>query len=117
MTIWTAVEDLAAALTAAGLRATVDPTQAHAPVVLVEPESVDDGTGGGCVLVNVACRVRAGSYGVEALRWSWGTAVPAIVAAAGFDTITRETDETGGPEVVVRTQVKADPPPPPTPAP
>lgn len=100
MDLWQPAVDLAAQLTAAGLRATTDPADTHAPVALVTPTGVVM-LGSRCAVVTVQVLLSTGGLDHSQLAWLWSTALPTLLEVAGAEQVEPTQTLDGRPAVEV----------------
>lgn len=105
MNFWQPAVELAAQLTAAGVRATTDPADAHPPVALVTPQTVTP-LGGSCAVVELTVTIMCGGLDHSQLAWLWATALPTALEVVGLVDITADQAPDGTPTILLTVEQK-----------
>ena len=102
--LWTPARTLADQLTAAGVRATTDPSDTHPPVALVQPSTVRL-IAGGCADLELTVTLVTGGLDHTQLAWLWQTGLPTVLVTLPADQIVTDQTADGLPAVTLTTTV------------
>lgn len=103
-TVRQAVLDAVAALRAAGVRATADPSDTSAAVVELVPVAAAPSAAAGCWVVDVEARLWRSGPASDPLE-PWGDRLDVVLQVLGADEVRADTDPDGTTSVVVRAQL------------